>query len=194
MLLLAGLLLALLAARVGCVRRDGLDRHAREVAARSQCERIMRALEARRLAPPAAARFAPYEYLSELVRERRLPELESRSEPERDVWSADGYLFHVRLLNRLGRPFPRPPADPAIEPGLGADYELWAWPEDEGDAVLALFFGSDAGYLLQGDVGAYAGLDARPETASNESPAHEIASSGSGAAGRWVTIGNIRGE
>jgi len=182
----------LLAWRVRELAKSGRALHAREVAARAMAERILRAEESRRLDPPADARLKPYEFLGALVSERRIDGLEPVASAERDLWRAGGYLFHVRLLNRLGRPIPRRPADSQAEPGLGSDFELWAWPAERQDVVLALYFGSDAGFLLQGENGAHAGQDAHPEDASATSPAREVERSESGATREWITLADIR--
>ncbi len=191
-LILVALLVAALAWRVRSFAKDGDGEHQREVAARQLAEQLLRAEEARRLTPPGDSAIAPYGFLANLVAERRVTGLVRVAATDRDLWSAGGYVFHVRLLNQLGRPLAAPPADPASEPGLGLKFELWAWPADAASTTLALFFGSQAGYLLQGDNGAHAGLDARPEDAFSESPLREVEQSRDGAGDQWITLVNIR--
>jgi len=180
----------LLAWRIRALATAGEELHERELAARGMAERILRAEEERRIRPPADAVRKPYDYLGTLVAERRIDGLAPVAGGDRERFVAGGYVFHVRLLNKLGRPLPRPPAD-GSDGGLGLDFELWAWPADAGDAALPLFFGSDAGYLLQGDNGAHAGLDARPEDVAVH-PAREVERVPGGATDQWIVLKNIR--
>jgi hypothetical protein len=162
---------AVLAWRIQATRAAGGAMHAREVAARAMADKILRAEEQRRLDlkklgasnPTGPTRYAPYEFLSGLVSEQRVDGLRAVAAGEREVFFADGYLFHVRLLNRLDRPLPRPSPELSLEPQLGEKFELWAWPADADDVSLAVFFGSQGMLLLQGENGSYAGVDARPE-------------------------------
>ena len=155
--------LLLIAWRVHALYSAGREIYLQEVAARGVAERILRAERERRSRPPPRAAIAPYEYLSTLVAEGRVDGLVPVVDPNRELFRSGAYLFHVRLLNRLGRPLPRRPADPSAEPELGNDFELWAWPAEPAAAVLPVLFASDAGYLLQGDNGTFAGPEARPE-------------------------------
>jgi hypothetical protein len=186
--LLAAALL-LIAWRVHALRDAGRELHRQEIAARGVAERILRAQRERRASPPPRATIAPYEYLSALVAEGRVDGLVPvDADPHRELFRAGAYLFHVRLLNRLGRPLPRRPADPAAEPGLGNDFELWAWPADPGAGVLPVLFASDAGYLLQGDNGSFAGPEARPEDVTPGPLQVLEARSPRGATDQWIML------
>jgi hypothetical protein len=165
--------------------------HAKEVAARELASRILRAEIGRRDAPPASARFAPYDFLDALVAEGRVSGLERVAGADRELWRTRDYVFLIRLLNKFKRPFARPPTDGRPEPGLGADFELWAWPADPRDVALAQFFGSDAGFLLQGDNGSFAGPEARPEEASLASPLQQFGNE-RGADRDWITLESVR--
>lgn len=179
----------LLGWRVSSIGAAGRRLHDKEVAGRAMAEQILRAEIARQKSPPPGARIAPYEYLSTLVAERRVDGLEPVTVADRDCWRAGAYLFHVRLLNKLRRPLALPPADPGQEPELGQRFELWAWPADPEDVALALFFGSQSGYLLQGENGNAAGHDARPEDAGT--PMQKL-SAETGANDDWITLLNVR--
>jgi hypothetical protein len=180
----------LLAWRIRALENAGRALHDKEVAARALAERILRAQEERRRNPPAGARIAPYEYLSALLEERRVGGLTPLPDRDRELFAAGGYVFHVRLLNKLQRPLSRRPDDPGSEPGLGNDFELWAWPADPADSVLALFFGSDAGFLLQGDNGVHAGPEARPESVL-DNPARKVEAQ-DGKTQEWIVVANFR--
>ena len=192
------LLLALIAAaglacavRIRMLLSAGLELHSLEVAARARCESILRAEEQRRLAPPAKARFAPHEFLSALIDEGRLADFERVEGGGRELYRCGGYLFHVRLKNRLGRPIAAPPAAP--EPGIGLDFELWAWPADPEETTAALFYGSQAGFLIQGDNGRFGGVEACPEEGAAQNPLRQIDAAPNESSDRWVKVASIRG-
>lgn len=188
------LVVALIAWRVRSVFASGHELHDLEVTARARAAEILRAELARAAEPPVAGTLHPYEFLETLVAEGRLHGFERVAGVERDLWRSGGYVFHVRLLNRLSRPIVRRPADLATEPGLGGDFELWAWPADPRWTTLALFFGSDAGWLLQGDNGSHAGERARPEDEEGRSPSAEVAASPRGAGDQWIVVETLRGQ
>jgi hypothetical protein len=186
----ASLALALLW-RVQSTFSAGTASHRSELAARELATSILKA-EIERAGPaPEADGDRCYAFLSTLVAEGRVRGLERVEAGEREVWRGGDYLFHVRLLNPLRRPILAPPADAGAEPGLGLDFELWAWPAERRATTLALFFGSDAGFLLQGDNGLHAGLRARPESA-DPPPSRLLENSPAGANSRWVAVAQVR--
>jgi hypothetical protein len=164
----------LIAWRVRSVLLDGRRLHEVELAGRATAESIQDAEESlRRAKAGTSGANTPYEFLAQLVAEGRVHGLERVADSERDVWRGGGYLFHVVLPNQLGRPIGKAPSDPTSEPGLGGTFQLWAWPADRDEPVLALYFANSSGYLLQGDNGSFAGLDARPEEAG-ASPVQQL--------------------
>jgi len=168
---------ALIAWRIRVEVETGRARRAKEVAARSVMESILRAEEARRLHPPASANDAIYGYLSELIAEGRLTGLTSIADPRVEIYRAGDYLFHVSLLTRLNRPL-RVPQGSAAEPRFGARFEAWAWPAEPGDSQLVLYFASTGGTLLQGENGVASGPGDFPGdrfTAENPVQQHERA-------------------
>ncbi len=179
--------------RVQSVFSAGAASHRSEQAARELATVILRAELERAGGAPTADSDRCYGFLATLVAEGRVRGLERVEAGERDVWRGGDYLFHVRLLNPLQRPILAPPADVAAEPGLGLDFELWAWPAERRATTRALFFASDAGYLLQGDNGVHAGLRARPES-SDPPPSRLLESAPGGANGRWVAVAQLRRE
>lgn len=177
--------------RVAAVFAAGDAMHQREVAARHLAAAIVRAEFERAGPAPAADSPRSYAFLSTLVAEGRLNGLTAVAGGERELYRAGGYFFHVRLLNPLRRPILRPPTDAASEPGLGLDFELWAWPAERHETTLALFFGSDAGLLAQGDNGRFAGARARPEEVS-PSPTRLLEDDPDGAGSRWIVVEQVR--
>ncbi|MSR47438.1 MAG: hypothetical protein EXS13_10300 [Planctomycetes bacterium] len=174
--------------RVAAVAAQGRAQHEREVRARSLAERILEAQFERAGKEPKSGTPRSFAFLGRLVDEGRLLGLERVVASERDLWRAGDYLFHVRLLNQLDRPIVREPADPSSEPGLGLEFELWAWPADQHSTSLALFFGSDAGNLLQGDNGTHAGLRARPEDGSPSPQNLLLEEVPDGANSTWIVV------
>lgn len=191
--------LALLGWRVAAVVASGHAQHAREVAARAVALRILAAEKERfaeraRGAPaPGSDPLGPYAFLATLVAEKRVAGLvQVAASEERDLWRNDHYVFHVRLLNKLGRPLAKRPERPEEEPGLGAEFELWAWPLERRSTSLALFFASDSGMLLQGDNGAFAGWRARPEDVQELPPVTlEKDPELDGAGDQWIVVADV---
>ncbi|MBM4014641.1 MAG: hypothetical protein FJ293_06730 [Planctomycetes bacterium] len=179
--------------RVQTVFSTGAAAHRSEQAARELAGAILRAQFDRAGAAPSADTARSYAFLATLVAEGRIRGLEPVAGGERDLWRGGDYLFHVRLLNPLQRPILAPPADAAAEPGLGLDFELWAWPAERRATTGALFFASDAGYLLQGDNGLHAGVRARPESV-DPPPSRLLESAPGGANQRWVAVAQWRPE
>ncbi len=193
---LVALAVALLGWRIAAVVASGREQHAREVAARAIAERILRAQKERatgRSRAPGDDPIGPFAFLSTLVDEKRVDGLvRVATSAERDLWRNDHYVFHIRLLNKLGRPLARRPERPEEEPGLGSEFELWAWPLDRKATSLALFFASDSGMLLQGDNGAFAGWRARPEDVSPLPPVTlERDPELDGAGDQWIVVADV---
>ncbi len=185
------LVAVLVAWRIGLQVDAGRTRRAKEVAARSMMESILRAEEERRLHPPAAAsgpNGAIYGYLSELVAEGRLTGLAPQPDPRVEIYRAGDYLFHVSLLTKLNRPFRLPPQDRSSEPRFGARFEAWAWPAEPGDSQLVLYFASTGGTLLQGENGVAAGAGDFPgDRFSSESPLQQHERAGARDT-RWLEV------
>ena len=188
-LVLIAAMALLLGWRVSSIGAAGRRLHEKEIAGRAMAEKILRAELARQQSPPPGARVAPYEYLSALVDERRIDGLERAVVADRDCWRAGAYLFHVRLLNKIGWPLAMPPAEPAKEPEFGQRFELWAWPAESADVALGLFFASQGGYLLQGENGKFAGPQARPDNGG--SPLQKL-NEMTGANDDWIMLKKVR--
>ncbi len=180
--------LALLGVRIATVVASGAALHQSEVAGREMAQRIVVAELKRRADAPAGDPITPYAFLSTLVAEGRLTGLLPVAHgKERDLWRNESYVFHVRLLNKLGRPLTSRPERPELEPGLGANFELWAWPFDRKHTTLSLFFASDVGALLQGDNGVFAGIGARPEEVQ-PLPPRTLEKELDGAGKQWIVV------
>lgn len=182
------LVAALIAWRVGTLVAGGRALHERERGALERMKQIVLAEEERRLHPPRGANGQIYGYLSELAADGALTGFEPVADLRLDLFRADGYLFHVSLLNRLNHPFRLPPADRAAEPRFGVRFEAWAWPEDPEDTQLVLFFASTGGTLLQGENGGYAGIGDFPGDAfAGEGPLQQHERDGAKDT-RWLEV------
>jgi hypothetical protein len=178
-LLLVAVLVLLVAAALRTVR-EGAELRALEVSAAEQMERILRAEERHRQieSPPEPL----YATLPQLVEEGLLSGFSSTDRPT--VLEHSGYYFQVTLL-------PAPNAAGRI-PRLGQRYHAWGWPKDRRHIALALLYGSNAGYVIQGENGETVG----PNPSFPESPIQALeGEQGKGAHSpslRWTVLENIR--
>ena len=175
-------LVALFMAGIMVALQNGAEMRGHERRAAANVEDIMLAQEEFRLARGNPKDGVIYSDMPALIDQQSL--MGFTKTVEENTYAKDGYLFRVAVL---------PSAQPGSQgPRLGQRYQLWAWPQDERHISMVLYFGSSAGFLIQGENGEAAGVQA---ALPHDKPIQELDRSGDkrvGAALRWTVLKNIR--
>ena len=159
--------------------------------ASQRLELLMRAQEQWRSRVDRDPESPPYANLQTLIERGDLPGFTLASEFQRtgatEVARAGDYFFEMSLKPGSG--------SDGTTPKIGGRYQVWAWPAIEGRISSLLFWGSNAGYLIQGENGQVAGAGAPPYGAQplrEVTESRERAALGRVAPERWVVLLDIR--
>ena len=122
---------------------------------------IMQAQEQRRLQlgdpAPAGTRAPLYVELGELLASGAVKNLQRVDDPSgRDLFLRDGYLIQLVLQDEYGVAASDDGESITGSP-IGQRYVVWAWPAEANNVFQVLYFGSNAGFLIQCENGTIAG-------------------------------------
>lgn len=139
----------------------GAELRAQERGASQTLLEIMLAQEQRRLEvedkAPDGTPARLYEGLGELLESGRVDNLQRVADPTgRELFVRDGYLIQLVLQDEFGVAGSNQ-GESIMGGRVGQRYVVWAWPADEKNVFQVLYFGSNAGFLIQRENGTIAG-------------------------------------